>query len=249
MARLLRSSFISTQLPVSFLSVLALGAASDIFVSLWRKSPQRLNVLKPPSHSDSLPARRSPWSRMPQEVPLMYLRRHCCDLWSPIIATFPSYAFAYVTVLFEWARCCYVELDLPVCVWDRERGNLCWLLITVFGWMDRQMCRKLKTYEPKWLAVNKAVSCIYRSFVGLVDANLSIFDHPTQIWPLLLLRRGFLWASMQFFFFTLTVFGMHTRVSRLWVSAINHDWSAISTGGVKMFISPTFHRSILTPIF
>lgn len=57
-ARLLRSPFIPTQLPVSFPSVLALWAASDIFVSLWRKSPQ--NGLKPPSHSDRLPARRSP---------------------------------------------------------------------------------------------------------------------------------------------------------------------------------------------
>lgn len=80
------------------------------------------------------------------------LRRHCCDLLSPIIATFPSYVLAYVTVLFERACCRYVEPDLPVCVWDRMWENLYWLLITVFGWMDRQMCRKLKSYEPKWLA-------------------------------------------------------------------------------------------------
>lgn len=33
------------------------------------------------------------------------------------------------------------------------------------------------------------------------------------------------------------------------LSAMNHDWSVISTGGVNMFISLTFHHSISAPRF
>lgn len=46
-----------------------------------------------------------------------------------------------------------------------------------------------------------------------------------------------------------TVVFLGMNICRLWVSAINHDWSVFSTGGVHMFISLTFHRSILTPVF
>lgn len=47
----------------------------------------------------------------------------------------------------------------------------------------------------------------------------------------------------------LAFLGMYTWARRLRVSGINHDWSVISTGEVNMFISLTFHHSILAPVF
>lgn len=43
--------------------------------------------------------------------------------------------------------------------------------------------------------------------------------------------------------------GMYTWAHRLWLGAIHHDWSVISTGGVNMFIWMTSHRSIFAPVF
>ncbi len=92
--------------------------------------------------------------------------------------------------------------------------------------------------------------------------NLAICDHRNQIWPSLLLRLVFLyimffsqvlymWSVSISTILALAFLGMYTWACRLWVSAINHwsDWSVISTGGVNMFISLTFHRSIWTPVF
>ena len=97
--------------------------------------------------------------------------------------------------------------------------------------------------------------------------NLAVFDHPNQISPIFTAQFscGFLLASFPMYtFFPFFVYvidyylcailpvaflGMYTWVCRLWVSTINHDWSVISTGGVNMFISLTFHRSILAPVF
>lgn len=57
--------------------------------------------------------------------------------------------------------------------------------------------------------------------MDLLSLNLAIFDHPTQIWPLLLLRLGFLWVSMQ-------VFGTdilwHAYLSLQTMTKCNQSW-------------------------